>query len=357
MATVPYTTNPTTKSSDTVTELLWKDALRHLKYTNNEVLLPTNVRDMIGQDNVDKIKSRLSALLGAPVVGFIDESINAFRLMRTPTFSGSAVSVASHDTLVKVPKKGSFGSSTNQREKPPVSSKAAKVPRPPNAFILYRQHHHPKIKEAYPDFQNNDISIMLGKQWKAEPEEVRAHYKALADEQKKKHAEEYPDYQYTPRRPCERKRRASSRQYAKHSKAAAAAGLAAASAKAKSYASTGIGLGLGSIPESGAGTTTRHTPKAESPTSMTSGATLSTVSTPAMQAANGMDHDLSEFNVFFGPSDLQDEQFNFDTVSFDAMVQQLRNDQNQDVFLQPLNPTEQAAVDSFEFSDYIADCF
>lgn len=59
MATVPYTTNPTTKSSDTVTELLWKDALRHLKYTNNEVLLPTNVRDMIGQDNVDKIKSRL----------------------------------------------------------------------------------------------------------------------------------------------------------------------------------------------------------------------------------------------------------------------------------------------------------
>lgn len=104
-----------------------------------------------------KLTYDCSALLGAPVVGFIDESINAFRLMRTPTFSGSAVSVASHDTLVKVPKKGSFGSSTNQREKPPVSSKAAKVPRPPNAFILYRQHHHPKIKEAYPDFQNNDI--------------------------------------------------------------------------------------------------------------------------------------------------------------------------------------------------------
>lgn len=77
--------------------------------------------------------------------------------MRTPTFSGSTVSVASHDTLVKVPKKTPIGSSTNQREKPSVSSKAAKVPRPPNAFILYRKHHHPKIKEAYPDFQNNDI--------------------------------------------------------------------------------------------------------------------------------------------------------------------------------------------------------
>lgn len=59
MATVPHSTNSTAKSSDTVTELLWKDALCHLKHTNNEVLLPTNVRDMIGQDNVDKIKSRL----------------------------------------------------------------------------------------------------------------------------------------------------------------------------------------------------------------------------------------------------------------------------------------------------------
>lgn len=59
MATVAQTTKSTVNSMDTVTELLWQDALRHLKYTNNEVLLPTNVRDMIGQDNVDKIKSRL----------------------------------------------------------------------------------------------------------------------------------------------------------------------------------------------------------------------------------------------------------------------------------------------------------
>lgn len=80
--------------------------------------------------------------------------------MRTPAFSGSAVSVASHDTLAKVPKKASIGSSTGHHEKPEkplIYSKAAKVPRPPNAFILYRQHHHPKIKESYPDFQNNDI--------------------------------------------------------------------------------------------------------------------------------------------------------------------------------------------------------
>lgn len=47
------------ESSDKVTELLWEDALRHLKSTNNEVLLPSNVTDIIGQENLEKIKARL----------------------------------------------------------------------------------------------------------------------------------------------------------------------------------------------------------------------------------------------------------------------------------------------------------
>lgn len=303
--------------------------------------------------SIYKLTEGNSALIGAPVVGFMDESICAFRLMRTPAFSGSAVSVASHDAISKSPKKASTGLTMKSREKLAVSSKTAKVPRPPNAFILYRQHHHPKIKEAYPDFQNNDIcklmepqnrsrvrltnlAIMLGKQWKAEPDEVRTHYKALADEQKKKHAEQHPDYQYAPRRPCERKRRASSRQYPKHSKAAAAAGIAAAGKSSSSAI------------------------QAESPTSISSTATFSNssnVSTPGMQNGINMDHDLSNLNVFLGPNDLQDEHFNFDTVSFDAMVQQLRNSQNPDILLQPLNPADEAGLESFEFSDFIADCF
>lgn len=59
MATVSHTMESAPKSTETLTELLWQDALRLLKATNNEVLLPTNVRDMIGQGNVNKIKTRL----------------------------------------------------------------------------------------------------------------------------------------------------------------------------------------------------------------------------------------------------------------------------------------------------------
>ena len=38
-----------------------------------------------------------------------------------------------------------------------AAEKKAKVPRPPNAFILYRQHHHPLLKAQYPNMHNNQI--------------------------------------------------------------------------------------------------------------------------------------------------------------------------------------------------------
>lgn len=59
MATVAHTMDSTAKSTDAVMELLWQDVLRHLKATNNGVLLPTNVKDVIGQESVNKIESRL----------------------------------------------------------------------------------------------------------------------------------------------------------------------------------------------------------------------------------------------------------------------------------------------------------
>lgn len=59
MAAVPLAMESTSRSLDNITEMLWEDALRHLKSTNNEVLLPSNVTDIIGKGNLDKIKARL----------------------------------------------------------------------------------------------------------------------------------------------------------------------------------------------------------------------------------------------------------------------------------------------------------
>jgi hypothetical protein len=60
---MPAVSSPETQSAsdaaDWVTELLWEDSLHHLEATNAEILLPVNVMDVIGKNNVDKIKARL----------------------------------------------------------------------------------------------------------------------------------------------------------------------------------------------------------------------------------------------------------------------------------------------------------
>lgn len=89
-----------------------------------------------------------------------------------------------------------------------------KVPRPPNAFILYRKHFHPILKDQNPHLHNNEISVILGKKWNNEAEDVKSEYRIRADKIKKKHAIDNPGYQYAPRKPSEKKRRMTARKLA-----------------------------------------------------------------------------------------------------------------------------------------------
>ncbi|KAF2838977.1 hypothetical protein M501DRAFT_934362 [Patellaria atrata CBS 101060] len=84
---------------------------------------------------------------------------------------------------------------------------ASKIPRPPNAFILYRQHHHSKVLSECPGIHNNDISKVIGIQWKNEQQDVKKAYQDMAAEAKRIHALTYPNYQYQPRKAGDKKRR------------------------------------------------------------------------------------------------------------------------------------------------------
>lgn len=75
-----------------------------------------------------------------------------------------------------------------------------KIPRPRNAFILYRQHHQQNIIARNPGLNNPDISKIIGEQWKALSEEHKKVWQDLAQEEKARHHEQYPDYRYQPRR-------------------------------------------------------------------------------------------------------------------------------------------------------------
>ncbi|KAI4238923.1 MAG: hypothetical protein LQ349_000765 [Xanthoria aureola] len=75
-----------------------------------------------------------------------------------------------------------------------------KVPRPRNAFILYRQHHQARVVAQNPGLANPDISKVIGDHWRQAPPEIKQHWKNLAEEEKIRHQRQYPDYRYQPRR-------------------------------------------------------------------------------------------------------------------------------------------------------------
>ncbi|RFU77035.1 mat1-2-1 [Trichoderma arundinaceum] len=90
---------------------------------------------------------------------------------------------------------------------PTVPSKPVKIPRPPNAYILYRKDRHNIVKAANPGITNNEISQILGRAWNQESREMRQKYKEMSEEIKLALLEKHPDYQYKPRKSSEKRRR------------------------------------------------------------------------------------------------------------------------------------------------------
>lgn len=75
---------------------------------------------------------------------------------------------------------------------------SVKIPRPKNAFFLYRSHHAVQLNAD--GLNNQDISRNLGAQWRNETAEVKVHFYDLAQAEKEKHKEMYPDYKYNPKK-------------------------------------------------------------------------------------------------------------------------------------------------------------
>ncbi|QSZ36537.1 hypothetical protein DSL72_006417 [Monilinia vaccinii-corymbosi] len=75
-----------------------------------------------------------------------------------------------------------------------------KIPRPRNAFILYRQHYQAQVVAQHPGLANPEISKIIGEQWREQASSVKDEWKRLAEEEKQRHQRQYPNYRYQPRR-------------------------------------------------------------------------------------------------------------------------------------------------------------
>lgn len=160
----------------------------------------------------------ISKLLGnVPVVAWLDHADGVVRVMKHAELGRPTIYDMNSPNMSSQPdaQKSPFGTSVSHNPVLRAFGKKVKVPRPPNAFILYRQHWHPHYKQHNKDMHNNDISKELGRRWKNEPDSVKDNYKKLAEELKAKHAALYPDYQYAPRKPGEKKRRMTARKLEK----------------------------------------------------------------------------------------------------------------------------------------------
>ncbi|KAI8368886.1 hypothetical protein EDC96DRAFT_504664 [Choanephora cucurbitarum] len=79
-------------------------------------------------------------------------------------------------------------------------SKAHEPKRPTNAFIIYNNDHRKKIKMLFPEFNNSEVSKLLGAIWKSIGNEVKDTYIRKAIECRKIHKQKYPHFEYNLKR-------------------------------------------------------------------------------------------------------------------------------------------------------------
>lgn len=85
-----------------------------------------------------------------------------------------------------------------------------KIPRPRNAFILFRQHHHKLLIDEWTVQgveipHNSKISKILGIKWKALSGDEKIYWEEMARKEKSDHEKKYPDYRYKPIRKHKKK--------------------------------------------------------------------------------------------------------------------------------------------------------
>lgn len=92
-------------------------------------------------------------------------------------------------------------SSPKKQQKCTCKADGSHIPRPRNAFILFRQQYHQRVLDEGDMIKTNpDVSRELGRRWRDLSPKEKEHWNKLAEEEKKRHAEKYPGYRYVPRR-------------------------------------------------------------------------------------------------------------------------------------------------------------
>ncbi|XP_069001744.1 SOX domain-containing protein dichaete-like [Embiotoca jacksoni] len=81
-----------------------------------------------------------------------------------------------------------------------VKNKTGRIKRPMNAFMVWAHIHRDALQKARPKSSMIDTSIQLGSEWSKLSEEQKRPYFEVAHKLKRMHEQQFPDYEYRPKR-------------------------------------------------------------------------------------------------------------------------------------------------------------
>ncbi|KAF1811072.1 hypothetical protein P152DRAFT_76648 [Eremomyces bilateralis CBS 781.70] len=167
-------------------DFYWKLCLESLNARKATISLPKAIVNEIDLAGLEELKQRVKAHTKSGVKLQIED--DAVVLKAEPEALNAANS-----------SKGSGSKSGPAKEK--------KIPRPPNQWILFRQHHHHSVVANNPGMDVYTTSKVIGAMWRDASDEEKASWKAKAVEVARLHRLKYPNYTYAPRKTSEVKRR------------------------------------------------------------------------------------------------------------------------------------------------------
>ncbi|CAG7818345.1 unnamed protein product [Allacma fusca] len=91
-----------------------------------------------------------------------------------------------------------------------------KIPRPPNAFMIFANEWRRKLATQFPNESNKEISVRLGIMWKNLSGDSKEEYFAASRQANEDHKKKYPDYYYSPKEARMRKRWKMQQQQVSH---------------------------------------------------------------------------------------------------------------------------------------------
>jgi len=87
----------------------------------------------------------------------------------------------------------------NSNEDKTTDKPSPKIPRPPNAFMIFANEWRKKLAVEHLGESNKEISVRLGNMWKALPATTKEWYYSAARKADEDHKVKYPGYYYSPK--------------------------------------------------------------------------------------------------------------------------------------------------------------